>query len=284
METNYIKCGDCLDLMKELPDKSIDMILCDLPYGVTQNEKDKPIDLTLLWNQYKRIIKESGAIILFCQGGYYIDLVNSNRKWFKYDIVWDKVLTSNFLNAKKMPLRQHELIAVFYNKPPTYNPQFTQGKPLHSKGTSYKAKESINNNYGDFATIEDVRKGSTDKYPTSIIRFAKPHSSVAKHRTEKPIALLAFEICKPYNLVSPVYSRGGFRGGCWFCVKQCMADLWELWKFYPNYFNVLLELEKDSFNTFKPTITLLGLKERFEKGNIPKRCKEFMANQPFNKE
>lgn len=90
----------------------------------------------------------------------------------------------------------------------------------------------------------------------------------------------AFEICKPYNLVSPVYSRGGFRGGCWFCVKQCMADLWELWKFYPNYFNVLLNLEKDSFNTFKPTITLLGLKERFEQGVIPKRCKEFMANQP----
>lgn len=181
--------NDCLNQMSQIADKSIDMILADLPYGVTQNEKDKPIDLTLLWTQYKRIIKGNGAIVLFCQGSFYIDLVNSNRKWFKYDFVWDKVLTSNFLNAKKMPLRQHEQIAVFYNKPPTYNPQFTQGKPLHGRGTAYKIKELKNNNYGDFATIDDVRKGSTDKYPTSIVRFAKPHPSVAKHRTEKPVEL-----------------------------------------------------------------------------------------------
>lgn len=83
----------------------------------------------------------------------------------------------------------------------------------------------------------------------------------------------AFEICKEYGLVSPVYSRGGFRGGCWFCVKQCMADLYELYKFYPDYFNMLLKLEKDSFNTFKPNLTLLQLKERFDNGYIPQRRK-----------
>lgn len=185
---------DCMNQLPQIADKSIDMILADLPYGVTKNKKDIPINLTLLWEQYKRIIKENGVIVLFGQGGFYIDLINSNRKWFKYEYVWDKVLTSNFLNAKRMPLRQHEQIAIFYNKPPTYNPQFTQGKPLHGRGVAYKNKKSKNFNYDDYGTIDDVRKGSTDKYPTSIVCFAKPHPSVAKHRTEKPVELCAWLI------------------------------------------------------------------------------------------
>ena len=89
-----------------------------------------------------------------------------------------------------MPLRQHEQIAVFYKALPTYNPQFTQGKPLHSKGFSYKNKELKNQNYGKFNATDDVRAGSTEKYPASILSFAKPHPSVAQHRTEKPVALL----------------------------------------------------------------------------------------------
>lgn len=92
----------------------------------------------------------------------------------------------------------------------------------------------------------------------------------------------AFDLCKPYSLVSPVYSRGGFRGGCWFCVKQCLADLYELYKFYPKYFNILLVLEKDSFNTFKPTTTLLQLKERFDNGYVPKRRKVCDSNKQLN--
>ena len=100
--------GDCLESMKEIPDKSIDMILCDLPYGRTKNKSDIIIPFDKLWNSYERIIKDNGAIVLFAQGVFYVDLVNSNRKLFRYDLVWDKVLTSGFLNAKKMPLRQHE--------------------------------------------------------------------------------------------------------------------------------------------------------------------------------
>lgn len=186
--------GDCIDLMKNIPDKSIDMILCDLPYGVTQNKKDIVIPFDELWNAYERIIKDNGVIVLFGQGTFYIDLVNSNRKLFRYDLVWDKQLTSGFLNAKRMPLRQHEQIAVFYKKLPTYNPQFTQGKPLHSKGTSYKNKEHKNDNYGNFHITDDSRAGSTEKYPTSILSFAKPHPSVAKHRTEKSVELLSYLI------------------------------------------------------------------------------------------
>jgi site-specific DNA-methyltransferase (adenine-specific) len=186
--------GDCLKLMGKIPNKSIDLILCDLPYGVTQNQKDVVIPFDKLWKHYERIIKDNGAIVLFGQGTFYVDLINSNRKLFRYDLVWDKQLTSGFLNAKRMPLRKHEQIAVFYKKLPIYNPQFTQGKPLHSKGVSYKDKEHKNQNYGEFHMTDDSRAGSTEKYPTSILSFAKPHPSIAKHRTEKPIDLLRYLI------------------------------------------------------------------------------------------
>ena len=198
IETMELYCGDCLEIMKSIPDKSIDLILCDLPYGKTKNKKDKPLPFVPLWEQYKRIIKDNGAILLFGQGTFYIDLVNSNRKMFRYDLVWDKALISGFLNAKRMPLRQHEQIAVFYKKLPTYNPQFSQGRPLHSKGTSYIHKPIKNQNYGQFYATDDSRKGSTQKYPTSILHFAKPHPSVAKHRTEKAVRLLQY-LVKTYT-------------------------------------------------------------------------------------
>jgi site-specific DNA-methyltransferase (adenine-specific) len=189
-------CGDCIDIMKQLPDKSVDMILCDLPYGVTNNESDIIIPFDSLWEQYERIITDNGAIVLFGQGIFFIDLVHSNRKLFRYDLVWDKVLTSGFLNAKGMPLRQHEQIAIFYKNPPTYNPQFTKGEPSHSRGTVYKNKPIVNNNYGKFRAVDSDL--SEDKYPTSIIAVQKPHPSKAFHRTEKPVDLLEWLI-KTYS-------------------------------------------------------------------------------------
>ena len=186
--------GDCLDIMNKIPNKSIDMILCDLPYGLTNNKLDIVIPFDKLWNQYDRVIKDNGCIALFSQGLFYIDLVNSKRSIFRYDLIWDKVLTSGFLNAKRMPLRQHEQIAIFYKKLPTYNPQLREGTPLHSKGIGYNSKEPKNQNYGHFNITDDSRKGSTNKYPTSILKFSKPHPSVAKHRTEKSIECLEYLI------------------------------------------------------------------------------------------
>lgn len=189
-----LRKGDCLELMKDIPNGSVDMVLCDLPYGMTQNEKDVRLPFSPLWKEYNRVTKENAAILLFGQGGFYVDLVNSNRKLFRYDLVWDKKLTTGFLNAKRMPLRQHEQIAVFYKKLPTFNPQFSCGKPLHSRGHSYMGKTLVNENYGEFRPMPDERRGSTQKYPTSILRYPKPHPSVAKHQTEKPIDLLEWLI------------------------------------------------------------------------------------------
>lgn len=186
--------GDCLIEMQNIPDKSIDMILCDLPYGVLNKGNknaywDSVIPFDLLWQQYERIIKDNGAIVLFGQGMFTARLMMSNPKMWRYNLVWNKVLTSGFLNAKRMPLRSHEDICVFYKKLPIYNPQMKIGKPLHSKGTAYKEKELTNNCYGALGATDDTRKGETQKYPTSIITFPKPHPSVAVHNTQKSVEL-----------------------------------------------------------------------------------------------
>jgi len=188
---NKLILGDCLEAMDALIKDGVvvDFILTDLPYGITQNELDKPIPLPDLWVRYHKIIKPNGAIALFAQGMFYVDLVNSNRANFRYDLIWDKVLSSGFLNAKRMPLRVHEQIAVFYRKQPTYNPQFTQGKPLHGRGHAYLQKAAVNQNYGDFGVVPDVRKGETRKYPTSLVTFPKPHPAATKHPTEKSVEL-----------------------------------------------------------------------------------------------
>ena len=212
--------GNCLEIMTQIPDKSVDMICCDLPYGTTQNKLDIVIPFEPLWEQYERIIKDDGCIALFAQGLFYVDLVNSNRKLFRYDLVWDKVLISGFLNAKRMPLRQHEQIAIFYKKLPLYNPQFTQGKPLHSKGINYVNKEIKNQNYGNFQHTDDSRKGSTEKYPTSILRFPKPHPSIAKHRTEKSIECLEWLIKTYTNEEDTVLDNCMGAGSCGIACKN----------------------------------------------------------------
>lgn len=190
--------GDCLEKMDVIKDESVDLILTDLPYEETSNKLDIKIPFKPMWKQYERIIKPKGTILLFGQGMFYVDLVSSNKKLFKYDIIWNKVLMTGHLNAKRMPLRCHEQIAVFYKKLGTYNPQMTEGKPLHSKGKSYLTKEHKNQNYGHFNMTDDSRAGSTLKYPKSIVTFQKPHPSKAKHRTEKPVELLEWLI-KTYS-------------------------------------------------------------------------------------
>lgn len=193
--TNTVINGDCLEVMREIDTESIDLILCDLPYGATQNKWDVVIPPALLWEQYERIIKPNGAILLFGQDKFTATMMLSNPKLHRYNIIWDKVLKSGFLNAKKMPLREHEDIMVFYKSPPPYNPQMTKGEKNHSKGQAVgKQSGDIHSNrsYGNYTLVQSE---DTDlKYPASIWRFPKPHPSIALHATEKPIDLLRYAI------------------------------------------------------------------------------------------
>ena len=187
-------CDDCLNILPTIETGSIDLICCDLPYGVTANKADIVIPFADLWREYERVIKDNGAIVLFGQGMFTAQVMMSNPKWWRYNLVWDKELTTGFLNAHRMPLRSHEDIMVFYNKLPTYNPQMTEGKPLHGRGNAYKSKDNTNRTYGDFEPTEDVRKGSTEKFPKSVLHFPKPHPSTVLHSAQKPVPLLEWLI------------------------------------------------------------------------------------------
>jgi site-specific DNA-methyltransferase (adenine-specific) len=160
------------------------MILCDLPYGTTQNKWDSLIPLERLWSQYQRIIKLNGAIVLTAQGLFTAQLLLSNQKLFKYKIVWTKSKPTNFLNAKKQPLRKHEDICIFYKNQPVYNPQMTYGEP-YNKGFR---KNQLTGSYGDFGTVEVKSEGQ--RYPTDVIYFKTAESEgQVYHPTQKPVEL-----------------------------------------------------------------------------------------------
>lgn len=186
MERNRIYQGDCLELMKQLPDDSVDMILVDPPYQRTQNKWDTIIPLDEMWKQFLRVAKENAVIAIFCDGMFMADIMTSQRKLWRYNLVWDKVLSSGFLNANKMPLRRHEEICIFYRKPPIYNPQKVKGKPNHSKGSQKKIN---NNDYGEYGFVDNHEVLGDMKHPTSILEFQKPHPSKALHPTEKSLEL-----------------------------------------------------------------------------------------------
>ncbi|TBO42250.1 DNA-methyltransferase [Pedobacter kyonggii] len=182
--TDKIIKGDCLSIMRTMPAKSIDMILCDLPYGTTQNNWDSVINLEELWEQYERITKDNAAIVLTSQGPFTARLMLSNEALFKYKLVWIKSKSTNFLNAKKQPLRKHEDICVFYKKQPTYNPQMTPGEP-YNKGIR---KSQNSGSYGDFNPVHVKSEG--DRYPNDIVYFKTAESEgTVYHPTQKPVEL-----------------------------------------------------------------------------------------------
>ena len=181
--------GDCLELMKDIPDGSVDMVLCDLPYGTTRNNWDSIIPLNRLWERYKRVIKENGAIVLFSAEPFTSLLITSNIQWFRYDLIWSKTQGSDFLNANRKPLRSHENICVFYKKQPTYNPQKTDGKP-------YKAKsgETTSTNFGKFNGNHYTENNDGKRCPLSVLRFSGEHNRGKQHPTQKPTDLLEWLI------------------------------------------------------------------------------------------
>ena len=178
-----LRLGDCLDLMREIPSQSVDMVLADLPYGTTQCAWDSLIDLQRLWQEYKRVCKPNAAIVLTATQPFTSALVMSNAEMFRYDLVWEKGNATGFLNAKKMPLRAHESVLVFYGKLPTYNPQMTQG---HTRKTS--TRDSVNTDiYG--SADHSIKYDSTERYPRSVQFFSSDKQHCSLHSTQKPVDL-----------------------------------------------------------------------------------------------
>lgn len=185
--------GDCLELMKEIKDKSIDMVLCDLPYGTTKCKWDTPINLNLLWQEYNRIIKNHGVILLFAQTPFDKILGCSNLSMLRYEWIWEKTQATGHLNANKMPMKAHENILVFYKHLPTYNPQKTNGhEPIHSY-TKYISTQNNTELYGRM-NKEISGGGATDRYPRSIITFSSDKQICHLHPTQKPTNLLEYLI------------------------------------------------------------------------------------------
>jgi len=187
---NQIICGDCLEVMKGISDKSIDMILCDLPYGTTACKWDVIIPFKPLWTQYKRIIKDNGAIVLTASQPFTTDLINSSRDIFRYEIIWIKGHPSNSMLAKKQPLKYHENICVFYKSQCIYNPQMTQGIPNHKRNKTGIMKSEV---MGQEVIIKNLKYDGL-KYPKSYYTENSYLRGNMLHPTQKPVALFEYLI------------------------------------------------------------------------------------------
>lgn len=182
--------GDCLEMMKLIPDGSVDMVLCDLPYGTTQCAWDSVIPLDLLWKEYWRVAKDSAAIVLTAQSPFDKVLGVSAIGFLKYEWIWEKTAATGFLNAKKSPLKAHENVLVFYRKQPIYNPEMTAGHIIKRSNASYA---NHGENYGKSSSIRAPYE-STERYPRSVQKFAKDNRLKNQHPTQKPVALMEYLI------------------------------------------------------------------------------------------
>lgn len=189
MITDGLHHGDCISLLEEVEGQSIDMILCDLPYGTTVAKWDAIIDFGVLWEQYLRIAKDDAAIVLTANQPFTSALIMSQPKLFRCEWIWNKHNASNFANAKRQPLKQHESVVVFSKKASRYYPQMVQGKPNHKQGSSTK-------NQSDTRVISGRSPDDLSgmKYPKTILDFPKHSSQVGLHPTQKPVALFEYLI------------------------------------------------------------------------------------------
>ena len=191
-ETQILICGDCLAEMAKLPDKSIDMVLCDLPYGTTaRNKWDNVIPLDLLWEQYDRIVKDDGVIALWSQMPFTAILAASNMKLFRYEWIVEKTNATGFLNANRMPMKAHENVLIFYKKLPVYHPQMTHGHERKISTAAHKRNSKKSMDYGEHGlTTYD----STDRYPRDVLTFSWDKQKSRLHPTQKPVAACEYFI------------------------------------------------------------------------------------------
>lgn len=184
--------AECLEAMSKIPDGSIDMVLCDLPYGTTQNKWDAVIPFDALWVEYRRVTKPSAAIVLTASQPFTSSLVMSNAGEFRYDWCWKKPKGTGHLNAKKMPMRDKEDIVVFYREQCAYNPQFSVGTPYKNKaGKNHSGADSMTENYGAYTNFRYDNDGK--RYPKQVIEFGVVERGTV-HPTQKPVALMEYLI------------------------------------------------------------------------------------------
>ena len=195
IELNKIYNEDCLDGMNRIPDKSVDMILCDLPYGTTACKWDEIIPFDLLWEQYERVIKDNGAIVLTASQPFTTKLIASNYEMFRYNWVWEKSYSTGFMNANKMPLKNIEVVLVFYKRLPTYNPQGL----IEINKTQVRKKDKKTTIYSDMGLKEGVYTQKYTNYPKQIIKTTAKERTI--HPTQKPVALFEYLI--------KTYTNGG---------------------------------------------------------------------------
>ena len=220
-----ILLGDCLELMKDIPNGSIDMILCDLPYGTTACKWDTIIPFDKLWEQYERIIKPNGAIVLTASQPFTSALVMSNPKMFKYEWIWEKSYPTGLFNAKFQPMKYHENICIFSKNKTKYNPQMWKGKLDHNKNGCHGSSEHYNK-----VTYFTPSKQTNDKYPRTIQKFNCPNRAGLLHPTQKPVALFEYLIKTYTNEGDTVLDNcaGSFTTAIaaentkrnWICIEQ----------------------------------------------------------------
>lgn len=205
--SSFLIEGECLGILAALPPASVHLVLCDLPYETTQNTWDSLIPLDPLWAAYRRILTPGGAVVLTSQGVFTARLILSNLPWFKYKLVWEKSKPTNFLNAKRQPLRKHEDVCVFYPKQPTYNPQMSPGE-AYDKGVR---KDQQTGSYGTFA--QSHVKSTGDRYPTDVVYFKTAESEgPVWHPTQKPVALGRY-LVRTYSNPGDVVLDNAFGSG-----------------------------------------------------------------------
>jgi len=181
-----------MELLQSLEGNSIDMVFADLPYGTTRNRWDTPIPMEALWVEYKRVIKDNGLVVLFAQTPFDKFLGASNLEMLKYEWIWEKTQASGHLNAKRMPMKAHENLLVFYKNLPTYNPQKTTGHKPMSSGV--RRSSTKNENYNKINKIDLPFGGNTDRYPRTVLKFKSDKQKNYLHPTQKPLALVEYMI------------------------------------------------------------------------------------------
>lgn len=189
--SNALVNADCLKALPLIPDQSVDMVLTDLPYGVTNIHWDNVIPMDTMWREFERVAKKNAAMVFTATQPFTTELIYSKKQWFKYEMIWVKNKSTGHLNAKKMPMKNHENILVFYQKQPTYNPQMSQGHdPLH-----YAINKNQTKLYGKYGGVES-RTGATDRYPKSVVNFdvVNQESSIRIHENQKPVDMFSYLI------------------------------------------------------------------------------------------